>query len=358
MEVLRHHGKVAWIAPTYKNSRPLWRWAVTVTAPAVKANQMSISKTERTIETAGGGLLALYSGDNNNIDAIRGEAFHCVVLDEAARLSEGAWTDAIMPTLADYDGDAILISTPKGKNWFWLEWLKGQEMSNEYASWHAPSSDNPIPSIRRAFEKVRDRISENTYRQEWLAEFIEGGTVFRRITEAITAQRQERAQPGHSYVFGVDWGKHNDWTVISVLDIRDKALVYVDRFNQIDYTVQASRLRALCERFQPVTIIAESNSMGEPLIDQLRREGLPVTPFQTTNATKTAAIDGLALALERSEISIINDRVVVSELQAYEVERMPSGLLRYSAPEGMHDDCVMSLAIGWTGVANAPWLLW
>jgi hypothetical protein len=278
-------------------------------------------------------------------------------MDEAARLPEDAWTDAIMPTLADYDGDAILISTPKGKNWFWLEWLKGQEMSAEYASWQAPTSDNPMPSIRRAFEKVRDRVPEDTYRQEWLAEFIEGGTVFRRIREAATATRQDQPLQGHAYIFGVDWGKHNDFTVISVLDITDKALVYVDRFNQIDYTLQAGRLKALAGRFQPVSIIAESNSIGEPVIEQLRRDGLPVTPFQTTNATKTAAIDGLALAFEQDTIRIINDPVLVGELQAYEMERLPSGLLRYSAPEGMHDDCVMSLAIGWTGVVNTPWLL-
>jgi hypothetical protein len=107
-----------------------------------------------------------------------------------------------------------------------------------------------------------------------------------------------------------------------------------------------------------VTVIAESNSIGEPVIEQLRRDGLPVTPFQTTNATKTAAIDGLALAFEQGDIKIINDPVLVSELQAYEMERLPSGLLRYNAPEGMHDDCVMSLAIGWTGVTSTPWLLW
>ena len=356
MEVLCQHGKVAWITPTYKNSRPLWRWSVGVTAPAVKAKRMSISQSERVIETDRGGLLALYSGDN--IDAIRSEAFHCVVLDEAARLSEYAWTDAIMPTLADYDGDAILISTPKGKNWFWIEWLKGQQRGAEYASWQAPTSDNPIPTIRRAFKKARDRVPESTYRQEWLAEFLEGSGVFRRVTEAATAQRQEQPVTGHQYIFGVDWGKYNDWTVLSVLDITDKALVHLDRFNQIDYVLQAGRLKALAQRFNPVSIIAESNSIGEPVIEQLRRDGLPVTPFQTTNATKTAAIDALALAFEQGDIRILHDPVLIGELQAYAMERLPRGLLRYSAPEGMHDDCVMSLAIGWTGVTNTPWLLW
>ena len=350
MEVLRQHGKVAWVTPTFKNSRPLWRWSVQVTAQAVKARRMTVSKTERTIETTRGGLLALFSGDN--IDAIRGEAFNCVVLDEAARLPEDAWTDAIMPTLADYDGDAILISTPKGKNWFWLEWLKGQEMSAEYASWQAPTSDNPMPSIQRAFQKVRDRVPENTFRQEWLAEFIEGGTVFRRIREAATATTHDKARPGHEYIIGVDWAKHADWTVLAVLDITDNALVYLDRFNQIDYTLQRKRLEALHQRFRPHTIMAERNSIGDPAIEELQRAGLPVQPFTTTNASKAQAIDGLALAFEQGALRIPNDPVLIGELQAYEMERLPSGMLRYSAPDGMHDDTVMALAIAWHGATN------
>ena len=87
--------------------------------------------------------------------------------------------------------------------------------------------------------------------------------------------------------------------------------------------------------------------MGEPLIEQLQRAGLPVQPFQTTNATKTSALDALAPAFERGEIRILPDSVLIAELQAYEMERLPSGLLRYSAPDGMHDDCVMSLAMAW-----------
>ena len=56
------------------------------------------------------------------------------------------------------------------------------------------------------------------------------------------------------------------------------------------------------------------------------------------------------LAFERGEIKIIPDPVLIAELQAFEMERLPSGMLRYSAPSGYHDDCVMSLALAWHGV--------
>jgi hypothetical protein len=55
----------------------------------------------------------------------------------------------------------------------------------------------------------------------------------------------------------------------------------------------------------------------------------------------------------------LNDPVLIGELQAYEMERLPGGSFRYSAPDGMHDDCVMSLALAWQGAQDSgPLLLW
>jgi hypothetical protein len=75
--------------------------------------------------------------------------------------------------------------------------------------------------------------------------------------------------------------------------------------------------------------------------------GLSVMGFQTTNATKQEIISSLQLAFEQQSIKVLNDAEVTSELMAYQAERLPSGLMRYSAPDGMHDDIVMSLAIAW-----------
>ena len=177
--------------------------------------------------------------------------------------------------------------------------------------------------------------------------------MFRRVRDAATATLQDRRVEGHRYVVGVDWGKLADFNVSAVVDSTTKELVALDRSNRIDYAVQLGRLTALCERFKPDRLIAEQNSMGEPLIEQLQRSGLPVWPFQTTNASKASVIDALALAFERGDLRIPDDPVLVAELLAYDAERLPSGLLRYGAPAGMHDDCVIALALAWSG-ASAP----
>ena len=84
--------------------------------------------------------------------------------------------------------------------------------------------------------------------------------------------------------------------------------------------------------------------------EQLARDGLKVRPFMTTNASKAEAIEALALAFERGEIRIPNDPVLIGELQAFEAKPLPSGLMRYEAPSGGHDDIVMALAIAWQGI--------
>ncbi len=347
-------GHVAWVVPTYRNGAPLWRWCEQQLAPLRASRQVRFSQSDWIIQFRGGGFLGIYSADN--ADAIRGEAFDLVVLDEAARMAEGVWTDAIQPALADRDGDAILISTPQGLNWFWREWCRGQEDGRLVASWQARSAANPIPSIQQAAERAVDRVPERSYRQEWLAEFVEdSGAVFHRVRERATAEHQADPVSRHEYAFGVDWGKHDDWTVITVVDITLKALVHLERFNRIDYQLQLGRLRSLVQRFEPVVIKAEVNSIGEPLLEVLRNEGLPIVSFTTTNATKQAIIEALVLAFEQGDITILDEPVLVNELLAFQIGRLPSGAYRYAAPAGMHDDCVISLALGWSCARNAGW---
>jgi len=354
-------NRVAWVVPTYKNARPAWRWIEQHLAPLLgKDGPVRVNRSTLTAEFASfggraGGFIGVYSADNDV--SIRGEAFHLIIVDEAARVSEQTWTDVLMPTLADFGGDAILISTPLGRNWFWREWERARsKMDRELAAFTAPTTDNPMPSIRRAAELVKDRVPERVYRQEWLAEFVDdGGGIFRHIREQATAEPQERALEGHRYAIGVDWGRFSDFTVLTVLDCTLRAVVWIDRFNQIDYTIQKGRLMALCERFKPDAVIAEQNSMGVPLVEDLIRMDLPVAPFQTTNASKAQAVDGLALAFERRALTIPPDETLITELQSYTAERLPSGLLRYSAPEGLHDDMVMSLMLVWFAVAGTQY---
>lgn len=299
------------------------------------------------------GRLGIYSGDQDV--SMRGEDFDLVIIDEAARIREETYLDVIIPTLADRDGRMVLISTPKGRNWFWREWQRGREANDEQiASFQASTANNPNPLIRAAAERARISLPERTYRQEWLAQFLEDGAgVFRDVLLAATALPQEKRIEDHSYTCGVDWGRQDDWTVVTIMDATTHTMAAMERYQGLDYESQLRRLRALYDEWHPYTIVAEANAMGMPLIEQLRISGLPVEPFWTTNKSKMQVIDTLALALERGDITLLDDVTLTSELEAYESVTLEGGVLKYTSPHGMHDDCVISLALAWS-VAAAP----
>jgi hypothetical protein len=348
---------VAYFAPTYQMLEEVWRGARSTYAPITGR----VSVQHHRLELLTGGLIDFWSLDSP--DPARGRKYKRVLIDEAAMIRhlKEAWEKAIRPTLTDYVGDAWFFSTPKGLTYFWELFQLGLDPARpEWACWQIPTSANPfLPASE--IEDARRDLPEQVFQQEYLAEFLaDGAGVFRRVSEAATATAQAERQPGHQYVMGVDWGKLNDFTVLSVIDVTLGQQVALDRFNQLDYLgVQVPRLKALYEKFRPHAIIAEQNSIGVPVIEALVREDLPVTPFVTTQATKAAVIEGLSLAFEQSALAILPDPVQLGELRAYSAERLPSGLLRYGAPEGLHDDCVMALAFAWEGAkTSGPLLLW
>jgi hypothetical protein len=170
---------------------------------------------------------------------------------------------------------------------------------HEWHGWQLPTAANPYIAPSE-IEAARLGLPERIFAQEFLAQFLDdAGGVFRRVMDAATATAQGGAIGGHEYAFGVDWGRTNDYTAMAVLDVTHSEIVALDRFNQIDYSLQLARLTALYERFRPRAIVAEANSMGQPLIEQLQAAGLPVVPFTTTAASKQIAVDALALAFER-----------------------------------------------------------
>jgi len=142
---------------------------------------------------------------------------------------------------------------------------------------------------------------------------------------------------------------------VSVFDVEAREQVYMDRFNRVDYPVLIDRLEAIYKRYSMTSMVVEPNTICRPVIDERANRGLAIIPFTTTSATKQAIIQGLQAAFENAQIKVINNPVLVGELLSFESKRNPSGGFSYSAPDGMHDDCVMSLAFAWNAISADRW---
>lgn len=229
-----------WVFPSYPMAAVGWRMLKRL---AVQIPGVVMREVDRLIEFPSGGAVQIRSADNP--DSLRGESLDELIMDEAAFMREEAWTEALRPTLSDRKGRAVFISTPKGRNWFWRAWQLGQSGDPEWKSWQFPTTSNPYIDPAEV-EAARRNLPERIFAQEYLAEFIEdGGGVFRRVMEAATAEQEDVPDEHAEYLMGVDWGKLDDFTVLAVLNTTARRLVYLDRFNQIDYSFQLGRLQAL-----------------------------------------------------------------------------------------------------------------
>lgn len=337
---LHDRQPVGWAAPTYKLLLEDWKNLNNLLAPVIVRR----SEQEKQISLLGGGVIDFWSLEN--ADAIRGRKYARFSINEAGFCANllDAWNNVVRPTLIDLKGDAYFSGTPKGQNGFWVLY---NQTGDEWMRWQKTSYENPhIP--KEELDQLKVNMPERSYRQEILAEFLEdGGGIFRNVQRSATAEIREAGIPGRQYAIGVDWGRSNDATVFSVVDCHDKSCVYVDRMTDTDFASQRIRLLSLAKRFNDAPCWVEMNSIGQAQLEDLQRIGVPVTGFLTTNASKAQIIDALALAFEQGAITIPDDQGLISELMAFQSHRLPSGLLRYEAPEGMHDDMVISLALAW-----------
>lgn len=161
---------VVYVAPTLGQARQIcWDALLEQGEGLIKTahvNNMDIILTT-------GRKIHIRSGENK--DALRGLKLYFAVIDEAAYVPEEVFTKIIRPALADLKGEAVIISTPDGRNHFY-DWFRlGQGGSNaEWKSWHLTTKDNPtIPP--EEIEEARKTLSSFVFKQEFEANFSNAG---------------------------------------------------------------------------------------------------------------------------------------------------------------------------------------
>lgn len=367
--------EIFWGAPTYDQVRLAWRETKRAAGAVFEFTQMRMTAE---CGMTGGRIVYRSLDDPDNA---RGHSADGVIIDEVGDVKDEAWYEVLRPVLIDTGGFLWAVGTPKGRNWFWREHRNALDREDSI-SWQVPTVGcevvddvlvrkvHPLENPDIEFDEIK-QIYKTTpvdiFKQEILAEFIENeGAVFRNIQACMGAGKADPEEhKEHHVVMGVDWGKQNDFTAISIGCKDCQQELAIDRFNKIDYAFQRKRLESLVDQWYVRGILPERNSMGEPIIEQLMRDGLPVQRghdgdfgFQTTASTKPPLIENLALAFEKEEWAFIDNPTWNAELEAYErTVSSATGRSKYNAPSGMHDDTVMARALMLRAAHSVSWLL-
>jgi len=339
--------KTASLAPVYEDTRVIWD-DLTATLPSEMIKHQDASRLKMTLYT--GGTYQGWSMDGGAINKVRPHSYDFILIDEAAFVINLLlnWQKVLRATLAARQGEAWFLSTPDGFNDFHTLAQRGIDPTQrDWAYFNFPTSSNPhIPP--EEIEEARRDLPERIFNQEFLAMFLKDGSgVFRGVVDVATAPMDAVYVPGGRYVVGVDWGKQNDFTVIVVFDLIEKCVVSIDRFNQIGYHFQRERLKIMLDKWKPIDALIEENSIGDPNIEMLERDGIRVTPFNTTGISKPPLIEQLSLAIEKQTIRLMPDPVLLNEMNAYTMKRTATGKWAYDAPSGGHDDTVIALALAY-----------
>jgi hypothetical protein len=325
---------VAWVSPVYKQSKKVFSDFEKYTG---NSGIFHFNKSELTIEGMGS-KIQFFSGERP--DNIRGNTFNYLIVDEMAFCRKELWDEVLSATVLVKGKKILFISTPKGKNHFHALYMRSN-YDNRYKSFTFTSYQNPMIDAREIDER-RESLPEYVFKQEYLAEFIDGGTgIFKNVRECVGLAT------GSKNYGGLDIGRADDYTVLSILNER-KQMIHCERWRQMEWTNIIDKVAELIIKFNCMTAV-EVNNQGDVFYELLQKKCRNlIYPHTTTSKTKPIMIEDLAVAFEDQSIQILNIDWLIDELENYTfIYNNKTRNVQYSAPAGMHDDSVISLSLAY-----------
>ena len=287
-------------------------------------------------------------------ETLEGFGYDKAFLNEAGIILKDPylWSNAIQPMFWDYPGiKAVIGGTPKGKGKFHELAQRGlDETQPQYHTFHYTSFESPFEHVHEAIRQDMVSMPDRVIEQEIYAKFLEDtGVVFRNFDDIMNAEPKEPLI-NHRYIIGVDLAKVQDFTVLAVYDALTNAQVYQARFNTIDWGMQKARIASTARHYNdgatPASVVIDATGVGDPIVDDLARVGIPVDPIKFTNDQKRQLIEKLANWIETKRVHMINIPETRLELSnfTYDVSEV-TDRVRYGAPVGFHDDIVIAHAL-------------
>ena len=293
------------------------------------------------IEFRNGSVIQFRSGESG--DSLRGYTVKrggILAIDEGAFLSREVY-EIVMPLVSKEGCTLVVASTPDSMDGMYYS-LWSREDGVIQINW----SDyiNQMYS-KEELDFYRSVYSDRRFRTEILGEFAVGeGTVFSGIANCVSPV--ELIQKGN-LVAGIDFGSGNlqDSTVITFIDEDLQVIAQYDT-NDKPPMEQIDWLTRLLLDYRPVRVLAEKNGLGSVYFDALKQKCPIVTPWITTNDSKTAIVDDLAAHIEKGRIKFQPQcEKLLEQLQVYKETQSSTGKRVFNAPPGKHDDFVISTAL-------------
>lgn len=268
-------------------------------------------------------------------DALRGMYLDGVILDEYAQMRSELYGEVLVPALADRNGFAYFIGTPKGQNAFYERYLTALKDDSYFTCCYRADETNIIPADK--LEEMRREMTDTEVRQELLCDFTASASniviPIDVVTEAANRSIREDQIEGAVTIMGVDVARFgDDDTVITLrkgLSCRPQIKLHGKNTMEV-----ASAVANIYWREKPDAMMIDAGAMGAGVIDRLRQMGMPnvmeVNFGQSANDTERyanirAEMYFKVLAWLKAGGAIPNDTDLKSELTVTEYKYTPAG---------------------------------
>jgi hypothetical protein len=323
-----------WVAPVYPQAKIAFRRI----KRGLPSGMFHANETEMTLALPNGAVVWFKSGEKP--DNLYGEDVFAAVIDEASRVREDSWI-AVRSTLTATRGPVRIIGNVKGRsNWHYRMARKAEagEPGMSYAKLTAyDAAAGGVLDISE-IEDAKRLLPDNVFRELYLAEPSddEGNPFGIKFIQACTVPKISDGVP---VACGVDLAKSTDWTVCIGLN-KDSQVCGFERW-QGPWETTETKILSLVGR---TPTLIDSTGVGDPIVERLqKRRRNTFTGYHFSSSSKQKLMEGLAVAIQTGAITI-PDGPIRAELEIFEYQYTRTGV-RYSAPDGYHDDCVVALAL-------------
>lgn len=329
-----------WVAPTL----PVAKIAYRRMKRAIPRHLYKANDTETTITLINGAVLWFKGADRP--DLLYGEDVHAAVIDEATRCKPEAF-EAVRSTLTATKGPVRIIGNVRGRgNWAYRLARKAEGGAKNMAYFKLTALDAISAGIfdHDELEDAKGVISEDTFRELYFAEAADDGSnPFSMSAIAACAvplgEWEERAAKLTPLAFGWDYARAEDWTVGVGID-QGYEVCRFHRWQRVPWHIT----KADCKKYTGETPAwGDSTGVGDSVVEDIQRLGSPLIGYHFSQKSKQVLMERLAGAIQAKTVRY-PDGPIRAELDSFGYEYTAHGV-RYSAPEGMHDDCVYALAL-------------
>ena len=339
---------VFWVAPVFAQSLIAFN---RMKAQITDRGFFKVNESRLSLTLPHGSIISFKSADNP--DTLYGDDCYAAVIDEASRMKEESWF-AIRSTLTKTGGYCKLIGNVKGrKNFFYRMAQKAKAGQPGYYYKKITAYDAVAAGILdpSEIEDAKQTLPESVFKELYLAEASEDGSnpfglqFIQQCTYPVTTNEP--------VCYGIDLAKSTDYTVIIGLD-KNGNVCHYERFQRPwRETMQAINL------LKNVPMKIDSTGVGDPIVEEIQTKRGNIEGFKFSQYSKQQIMEGLALGIQQRKVGF-PDGEIKNELDNFEFEYTRTGV-RYTAPAGLHDDCVCALALAWdkfksVGTGTISWI--